>query len=179
MPVWETPVTSITNGVHLRSWLNTDLPLLRRVPSAGLARAVRQSGNLGPDRRDTQPRVAGNPPAAQAPADRLRSRAGDCLRHGPQGPLSEVQRLGQILDPDTLTIVSRAGSPLQESHAAVSRRRPLKKILCDPQRPVQVVIAGNATTRIIRQDAHPGDCAALARPELSQRLVFVEEYGCS
>ena len=28
LPVWEVPITSITNGVHLPSWLNGDLALL-------------------------------------------------------------------------------------------------------------------------------------------------------
>ena len=25
LPVWETPITSVTNGVHLPSWINGDL----------------------------------------------------------------------------------------------------------------------------------------------------------
>ena len=25
LPIWETPITSVTNGVHLPSWLNGDL----------------------------------------------------------------------------------------------------------------------------------------------------------
>ena len=48
LPLWEVPITSITNGVHLPSWLNggSGVPI-RSVFAAGLARALQRPHHLG------------------------------------------------------------------------------------------------------------------------------------
>ena len=76
LPVWEVPITSVTNGVHLPSWLNGDLALLydqylepdwrERFNDPAIWEQV--EGHSGR-------RTAGSAPPAQAPADHLRARA--------------------------------------------------------------------------------------------------------
>ena len=88
LPVWEVPITSITNGVHLPSWINGDL--------AGL-----YDQYLQPDWRESHAepkikehiaeipggRAVGGASPAQAPPDRVRAGAGRGQRFGSQGPV--------------------------------------------------------------------------------------------
>jgi starch phosphorylase len=180
LPVWETPITFITNGVHLRSWLNTDL-------------AACYDEYLQPDWREQYDNPGTWALVDEIPGHELleihrrrkrrligfvRERAIACAT-ARKAPLAEVQRLGQILDPDTLTIgFARRFATYKRATLLFRDAGRLKKILCDPQRPVQVVIAG-----ISHYKDHPGktlirEIVQLSRdPELSRRLVFVEDYG--
>ena len=59
LPVWETPITSVTNGVHLPSWLNGDLATsVRSVPRSGLAQSLERSFRVAPDQRHSGRRTA-------------------------------------------------------------------------------------------------------------------------
>jgi glycogen phosphorylase len=180
LPVWEIPITSITNGVHLRSWLNTDLGEL-------------YDEYLPPDWRDDY----ANPGAWQAleeiPDHELwevhkrrkrrlisfvRERSVACAL-ARKAPATEVQRASEVLDPDALTIgFARRFATYKRATLLFRDIARLKLILSNPQRPVQVVIAGLAHPK-----DHPGkmlirEIVQLSRdPELSKRLVFVEDYG--
>ena len=92
---------------------------------------------------------------------------------------SEVQRVSDVLDPDALTIgFARRFATYKRATLLFRDIGRLKRILCNPQRPVQIVVAGNAHPK-----DHPGkmlirEIVQLSRdPELSKRLVFVEQYG--
>ena len=88
LPVWEVPITSITNGVHLPTWINGDLAgSVRPVPAAGLARGTRRAGDLGAGCRDSRRGAVGGAPPPQTAPDRLRAGAGRGQRGGAQGLL--------------------------------------------------------------------------------------------
>jgi starch phosphorylase len=78
LPVWEVPITSITNGVHLLSWLNGSGGALRSVSPAGLARALSDpdTWELIDDIPDSG--AVGSAPPAQAQAGELH--VGDRVR---------------------------------------------------------------------------------------------------
>jgi starch phosphorylase len=92
---------------------------------------------------------------------------------------TEVQRISEVLDPDALTIgFARRFATYKRATLLFRDMERLKRILCNPQRPVQIVIAGNAHPK-----DHPGkmlirEIVQFARdPELAKRVVFVEQYG--
>jgi starch phosphorylase len=174
------PITSITNGVHLRSWLNTDLAelydeylqpdwreryddpkiwdLVNEIPDHELLEVhKRRKRRLINFVRESE--------AASAVARKASA--------------TEVQRVSEVLDPDALTIgFARRFATYKRATLLFRDIGRLKRILCNPQRPVQIVVAGNAHPK-----DHPGkmlirEIVQLSRdPELSRRLVFVEQYG--
>ncbi|MDP2996231.1 MAG: alpha-glucan family phosphorylase [Bryobacterales bacterium] len=180
LPTWEIPVTSITNGVHLLTWLNGDFALLydqylqpdwrerydepqtwdlvRDIPSGELWEAhKRRKRRLISFVRE---RVTASAAARKASA-------------------AEVRRLGEVLDPDAFTIgFARRFATYKRATLLFRDVRRLKKILTNPDMPVQIVIAGKAHPK-----DHPGkslirEIVQLSRdPEINRRLVFLEDYG--
>ncbi|HLJ44489.1 MAG TPA: alpha-glucan family phosphorylase [Bryobacteraceae bacterium] len=180
LPVWEVPITSITNGVHLMSWLNGDLAmvydqylapdwrerhydskiwdLVQDIPNQELWEAHRRR------KRDLIAFV------------RERSTASAIQR---KAPAFEQRRLAEILDPDALTIgFARRFATYKRATLLFRDVERLRRILMNKERPVQVVIAGKAHPK-----DHPGkmlirEIVQLSRdPQLSGHIVFVEDYG--
>jgi starch phosphorylase len=92
---------------------------------------------------------------------------------------AEVRRLGEVLDPDAFTIgFARRFATYKRATLLFRDVRRLKKILCNPEMRVQVVIAGKAHPK-----DHPGkalirEIVQLSRdPEINRHLVFLEDYG--
>ena len=87
LPVWEVPITSITNGVHLPSWLNGDLArALRSVPASrtgASASTNRRSGKQIEDIPDEE--LLESAPPAQAAPGAFRARAAARVGCAPQG----------------------------------------------------------------------------------------------
>jgi glycogen phosphorylase len=179
LPVWEIPITSVTNGVHLPTWLSSDLATL-------------YDQYLQPDwrERQTDPKtweqVQDIPDQELWEAHRrrkrrlvqfVRERQVACA-HARKASSVELRRAAEVLDPDAFTIgfarrfatYKRATLPFRD----VNR---LKRILSNPDRPVQIVIAGKAHPK-----DHPGKelirhIVQLSRdPDLAKRLVFLEDY---
>ena len=155
LPVWEVPITSITNGVHLPSWLNGDLAALydqylqpdwrERFDDPEIWEQVEGHSGRG---------TVGSAPAPQAAADQLRPRRGSSRR--PCAGRPRRRRCGaprEVLDPDALHHRLRAPlRHLQARHAAVPRRRAAEAHPATNQEmPVQIVIAGKAHPK-----DHPG-----------------------
>jgi starch phosphorylase len=148
----EVPITSITNGVHQRTWISGEL-----------------EGLLG----DTDPQFER---ARDLPAEAL------WLAHR-----SAKERLldfivatrgARELDPDILTLgFARRFATYKRASLLFSRRERLAKLLADPERPIQVLVAGKA---------HPADedgkdviqqVVEFARePAAAGRVVFLEDY---
>ncbi|MGH9672927.1 MAG: alpha-glucan family phosphorylase, partial [Bryobacteraceae bacterium] len=179
LPTWEVPITSITNGIHLPTWLNADLGAL-------------YDQHLQPDWREryqdpkTWELIHEVPDADLWEAHKRRKRklisfvrqrlvASATLR---KAPSAELRRLDGVLDPETLTIgFARRFATYKRATLLFRDVARLKKICANPAMPVQIVIAGKAHPK-----DHPGK--ALIRdiwqwsrdPELANRLVFVEDY---
>jgi starch phosphorylase len=180
LPVWEVPITSITNGVHLPTWISGDL--------AGV-----YDQYLQPDWRDghADPKVwdqiADIPEAELWEAHRRRKRrlisfVRDCAVASAtdrKAPASEVKRLQEVLDPEVFTIgFARRFATYKRATLLFRDLARLKRILTNLRMPVQVVISGKAhpldipgktLIREIVQYSHD--------PELARNIVFVEDYG--
>jgi len=148
----EVPITSITNGVHQRTWLAPELEVL-----------------LG----DTAPEFER---ARELPAEDLWA-----AHRGAKERLLDfvvTTRGARDLDPDVLTIgFARRFATYKRASLLFSRPDRLAALLADPDRPIQVLVAGKA---------HPADeggkdviqlVVDFARePAAAGRVVFLEDY---
>jgi starch phosphorylase len=180
LPVWEVPITSITNGVHLPTWINGDLANL-------YDQYLRPDWREGHAEASVWEQIADIPDVELWDAHRRRRRrliafvrervvASALARNA---PAPEVKRLQEVLDPETLTIgFARRFATYKRATLLFRDRERLKKILTNPRMPVQIVIAGKAHPL-----DHPGksliqEIVRYSRdPEMAGHIVFVEDYG--
>ncbi len=172
----EVPIGSITNGVHAGTWIDRKVYELarRHIPSDQISSV------------DVWSHIAEVPTEAMWATKRelreqLVSNARDRLRRSMKRRGSTNAELGwieDVLDPDALTIgFARRVPTYKRLTLMLSDPERLKKILLDPQRPVQLVIAGKS---------HPADDTGkrliqeMVRftddPEVRSRIVFLPNY---
>jgi starch phosphorylase len=148
----QVPITSVTNGVHQRTWISGELERL-----------------LG----DTDPQF-----------ERARELTADDLWNAHRAAKERLldfvvaTRGVRELDPDVLTIgFARRFATYKRASLLFSEPEHLARLLADPERPIQVLVAGKA---------HPADedgkdviqlVVDYARePEAARRVVFLEDY---
>jgi len=180
LPVWEIPITSITNGVHLTSWINGDLANL-------------YDQYLAPDWREghAEPEMwnqtADIPVTELWEAHRRRKRrlvsfvrervgASAAARNA---PAAEIERAKEVLDPEAFTIgFARRFATYKRATLVFRDLARLKRILTNEKMPVQIVIAGKAHPRDLPGKTLIREIVHFSRdPELAGRIVFVEDYG--
>jgi starch phosphorylase len=179
LPVWEVPITSITNGVHLPSWLNGDL--------AGL-----YDQYLQPDWRDHPDdptiweQIADIPDEELQEVHRRRKRrlvtfvrgrqSASALRR--QASTAEVRRAAEVLDPNAFTIgFARRFATYKRATLLFRDVERLKRILLNKEMPVQIVVAGKAHPKDQPGKTFIREIVQLSRdPELWKHIVFVEDY---
>ena len=163
------PITSVTNGVHLPTWLNGDLAQLydqylqpdwrERYPDPKIWDLVEDIPEPGT--------VGGASPAQAQPGD-LRARARGRGRGGAQGFGRRAAPLAEVLDPDTFTIgFARRFATYKRATLLFRDVERLKRLLTNRERPVQIVIAGKAHPKdlpgktlireIVQLSRDPGD----------------------
>jgi glycogen phosphorylase len=180
LPVWEVPITSVTNGVHLPTWLNGDLAqiydlylqpdwrerypdpklwdLVQDIPSQELWEAHRRrKRNLVSFVRE---RVAASAVARKAST-------------------AEQRRLSEVLDPDTLTIgFARRFATYKRATLLFRDLDRLKRLLTLRDMPVQIVIAGKAHPKDLPGKTLIREIVQLSRdPEIAKHIVFLEDYS--
>lgn len=180
IPVEEIPIGAVVNGVHAATWMNLDLyNLFLRYGGLGSASELSafhiwsQVDKIkDSDLWDIceQNRIK----LVDYVRDRLRIQF---RRHGYS--TGELRRVEDILDPRALTIgFARRFASYKRAHLLFRNVTRLKKILCDPVKPVQIILAGKA---------HPADqrgkdiikmiYEATKDPDLRRRVVFVENFN--
>jgi len=179
LPVWEVPITSITNGVHLPSWLNGDLASL-------------YDQYLQPDWRERFNEPAIWEQVKEIPDEELldvhrrrkrrlvnfvRSRQhASAMRR--QASASEVRRAGDVLDPNAFTIgFARRFATYKRATLLFRDVERLKRILLNKEMPVQIVIAGKAHPKDQPGKSYIREIVQLSRdPDLWKHVVFLEDY---
>lgn len=180
VPSWEIPITHVTNGVHLGSWLHGDLVQL-------------YDSYLQPDWREksTDPKtwdlVDDIPEAEIWEAHKRRKRqligfVRGRLQLGAQQRKSspaEARRLSEALDPDIFTIgFARRFATYKRATLMFRDLARLKRLLTNNRHPVQILIAGKAHPKDIPGKTLIREIFQLSRdPDLANRLVFVEDYS--
>ncbi len=179
LPVWEVPITSVTNGVHLPTWLNGDLAML-------------YDEYLEPDWRDRMndatiwQQVADIPDEELVEVHRRRKRRlvsfvrarahASAVRR--QASASEVRRAGEVLDPNAFTIgFARRFATYKRATLLFRDVERLKRIVLDKDMPVQIVIAGKAHPKDQPGKSYIREIVQLSRDaDLWKHLVFLEDY---
>ena len=177
----EVPITSITNGVHAPTWVAREVFEL----AARLGATIPDPG-AGSDAADVWD-VVDRIPAAELWATKrvLRNRlvedARARLRKSWQQRGAAPAELGwidEVLDPDVLTIgFARRVPSYKRLTLMLHDRERLTRILLDPERPVQLVIAGKSHPadeggkRMIQEIVRYADEAGVRH-----RIVFLPNY---
>jgi starch phosphorylase len=179
LPVWEVPITSITNGVHLPSWLNGELATLydQYLQPDWCERfnepAIWEQINEIPDEELVE--VHRRRKRRLVNFVRARQHSAAVRR---QASASEVRRASEVLDPNAFTIgFARRFATYKRATLLFRDVERLKRILLHKEMPVQIVIAGKAHPKDQPGKSYIREVVQLSRdPELWKHVVFVEDY---
>jgi starch phosphorylase len=175
VPVEEVPITSVTNGVHPPTWVSAEMTdLLDRY-------VLPEWQDAGPDRwaRISEAREDEIWLVREQCRQRLVTFVRERLRttEGARGS-ADTAWVDTVLDPRALTIgFARRFAAYKRATLLLSQPDRLRRLLLDPERPVQIVFAGKA---------HPADDAGkemirqivqfARQPDVRHRVVFLEDY---
>ncbi|HUA61175.1 MAG TPA: alpha-glucan family phosphorylase [Verrucomicrobiae bacterium] len=179
LPVWEVPITSITNGVHVPSWLNGDLGQLydqylepdwrQRFNDDEIWKQVQEipDEELLEVHRRRKRRLVNFVRARQHSAAVKR-----------QASASEVRRASEVLDPNAFTVgFARRFATYKRATLLFKDVERLKRIMLNKEMPVQILIAGKAHPKDQPGKSYIREIVQLSRDsELWKYLVFVEDY---
>jgi starch phosphorylase len=179
IPEKEVPIISITNGIHLKTWLSDEI--------RGLYRRY-----LGPSWSESVFDKSVWDQTDQIPDEELWSTHQRCkdqlIVFARKRLIAQMQRRGrcqgelrqaeEVLDPEALTIgFARRFASYKRGDLLLNDAERLAKLLNDPKRPVQFIFAGKAHPKdtggkeIIRHIIHFASDEAVRR-----RIVFLEDY---
>jgi starch phosphorylase len=179
VPAEEIPIGHVTNGVHFRSWISAEFNLL-------YDRYLGPQWREEPAQREVWNRIQSTPAeelwrSHERRRERLvawaRRRVHEQrMRRG--APQAEIDAAAEVLDPEALTIgFARRFATYKRATLIFRDMDRLRRLLMDPARPVQLILAGKA---------HPQDNAGkeLIRritevsrdPVLGRHVVFLENY---
>jgi len=179
VPVDEVPISSITNGVHIKSWLSEDMnALYERYLGPNWCEESIDSpiwNNIDsiPDEELWRPHQRSKVSMIAFARERLKSQL---QRRGTFH--AELNWAEEVLDPEVLTIgFARRFATYKRGNLLMKDPKRLIKILTDKDKPVQIVFAGKAHPRdtegkeIIRQIIHFAN-----QYNVRRRIVFLEDY---
>ena len=180
IPENEIPISHVTNGIHLRSWISHDMAEL-------FDRYIGSGWINYPAKKETWECVFRIPDTEMwRTHERRRERLVSFARSRLRCQLIErgvsdeqINRAEEVLDPEALTIgFARRFATYKRATLLLDDPDRLIKILTDPERPVQLIFAGKA---------HPHDDAGkefirkivhFARDErVRDHIVFLENYN--
>lgn len=178
-PEVDVPIGHVTNGVHTRSWVSPELAVL-------FDRYLGDRWHHAPHEERTWSAVDEIPDEELWAAHQTRRRtiiAWARRRHREQlvargASAAEIEAATGVLEPDILTIgFARRFATYKRGDLFMRDAARLLRVLTDPERPVQLLIAGKS---------HPADNGGkhlireivqfARRPEVRGRVVFIEDY---
>ena len=176
LPTAEVPVSFVTNGVHLLSWVSREIDELLDAELGRFWRTIPGAPELWRQLLGAQDQQLweARHRSLERLIDLIRSRA---RRGRAEGPPRSVPA-DSLLDPEALTI-GFVGRFVAYKRPTLFLRDPdrLARLLSDPERPVQIIFAGKA---------HPDDESGkallremidfAANRGLSHRIVFLEDF---
>jgi glycogen phosphorylase len=183
----EVPITSVTNGVHAPTWVAPEIIALAGESSAGPVAGASDPGTLADPTDDPEfwRRVAADPGRLWEVRRVLRRRLIEQARRRlrtswRQRGASDAELIwtDSVLDEEVLTIgFARRVPSYKRLTMMLHDQAKLTGLLLDPDRPIQIVVAGKA---------HPADdggkqlISDLVRfsdgPQVRHRLVFLPDY---
>jgi starch phosphorylase len=179
VPTSEIPIKSITNGIHIRSWISDEMKLL-------FDRYLGPRWKENPVDMDVWERVYNIPDyELWRGGERLREHLANFARSRLKKSLvrrgasaEEIAAAEQVLNPDVLTIgFARRFATYKRADLIFKDIERLKNILTNKKMPVQIVFSGKAHPadkqgkELIKEIVH-----IARRPELRNKIVFLEDY---
>jgi starch phosphorylase len=177
-PQGDVPVGYVTNGVHMPSWDSAAADALWMEACgkgcwSGTTKTLEQDIRRLPDVKLWQMRAA----ASKSFVEYVRERLARQLAAAGASP-EAVDEVKNLFDPDALTLgFARRFATYKRPNLLLRDPQRLLRLLANPQRPVQLVIAGKA---------HPADHAGQAmiqewirfirRPEARRHVIFLGDY---
>ena len=178
-PLEDVPITHITNGVHIASWLSGEMGYLyNRYLGSGWVE--------DPDSSSIWQKIKNIPDGELwRMRERRRGRLVSFVRERLQEQLKRqsvgaatLRKATEVLDPNALTIVfARRFATYKRAVMLMEDLDRLERLLLDPDRPVQIIFAGKA---------HPQDNAGkdfikrivdvCRQPRFRSHMVFIENY---
>lgn len=179
VPTSEIPIGSVTNGVHVQTWVSREMATL-------FDRYLDPSWRTEEDNHDVWQSVDQIPDAElwrthARRRERLvaftRLRLRDQLIHR-NASQRDIDAAEEVLNPDALTIgFARRFATYKRATLIFRDIDRLKKLVNDPDRPVQFIFAGKAHPHDEEGKAFIKRIVNLARdPELRHSIVFLENY---
>ncbi len=178
VPINEVPITSITNGVHTKTWMAPEFAALYRKHLGDWEEhsAEPEFWRGVIDIPDTQLWET-HQQLKRRLIDFVRSRERQRRERLGESPES-IRRVNRILDPEILTIgFARRFASYKRGTLLFSDKERLKRLVNDPTRPVQFIFAGKAHPRDEAGKALIQEVYRFTRESgLDTRVVFLEDY---
>ncbi|MCF8033326.1 MAG: alpha-glucan family phosphorylase [Desulfarculaceae bacterium] len=178
-PTEDLPITHVTNGVHIPSWISNDVAYL-------YYRYLGPGWHEDPDSQTVWKAIDEVPDGELwRVRERRRGQMVDFLRRTLSAQLAqrgasaeELKHAAEVLNPEALTIVfARRFATYKRAVLIAQDLDRLAKLLNDPQRPMQIIFAGKAHPKDNEGKEFIRRIAALTRdPRFSDRVVFIEDY---
>jgi glycogen phosphorylase len=180
VPDKEIPISHVTNGIHTRSWLCSEIARL-------YDRYLGPRWHEEPTNRTLWDRVDLIPDGELWRAhERMRERLVGFVRRRLRRQMKArganqtwIKQASDVLDPEALTIgFARRFATYKRAALILKDTERLSRILNNPERPVQLIFAGKAHPKdhpgkeVIRQLVHLAQ-----QDEFRNRIVFVEDYN--
>ncbi len=179
-PIEDTPIDHVTNGVHVSSWASREIARL-------YDRYLGAEWNEDPDPKHIWKQVKQIPLSELWRAhENCRARLVAFTRRAlfkqlkAQGASTDTLRKSmEVLSPDALTIgFARRFATYKRATLLFRNPDRLDKIINNPARPVQIIIAGKAHPQDNEGKAFIKQIIHLARePRFQNRIVFLENYN--
>lgn len=179
LPEKELPIDSITNGVHIDSWLSKENKDILTEHLSDSWHELGKSGKLQeeiesiPDEILWKARDEGRNKLIHHARKRLKKQL---IQRNSSN--SQINRVNQVLDPNALTIgFARRFATYKRATLLLRDKERLARLLKNEERPIQVIFAGKA---------HPADdggkkliqdiIAFANNYDIRNHLVFIEDY---
>jgi starch phosphorylase len=179
VPAHEIPIDAITNGIHVRSWISHDMEGLfdRYLGPRWKSEPANESVWERVDRIPDEELWRTHERRRERLVAFARRRLTAQLKRRGTSP-AEMGQATEVFHPDALTIgFARRFATYKRATLLFHNPERLTQLLCDPERPVQIIFAGKA---------HPHDEGGKAfikeiihqarREELRNHIVFIEDY---
>ena len=182
IPLDEIPISHVTNGVHIRSWISSNMSEL-------FDRYLGTAWVKDPVALKCWEKIEHIPDTELwRTHERRRERLVAFVRERNRRQMvargaspEELERAEQVLDPSALTIgFARRFATYKRATLIMKDIERLTRIMSNPDFPVQFIFAGKAHPRDEAGKAFIKEIVHLARdPRFSDRLVFLENYNMS
>jgi starch phosphorylase len=179
LPEDEVPITSITNGVHIKSWLSEEInSLYERYLGANWAEEITEGLNWDaveqiPDEEFWRIHQRSRESLVAFTRSRLKAQM---QRRGTYH--TELNWAEEVLDPQALTVgFARRFTTYKRGNLLLQEPARFVKLLSDAEKPIQFIFAGKAHPKdtqgkeIIRQIIH-----FASQYNVRRRIVFLEDY---